>query len=447
MPSQLAAQADGEEAQFRDGVTVKEANNKPSSAFKRLPKNRGTGFEEYFADPPMTPAEAAEEKDEIYSIDIPFESRIQSCIQRFRARRRLPVDKTRFFNEYLFLGGIDTSTNQFGGQDHRDLRDLTPAERRDVTATDTVHTDSFTSDRFYRAGDENWTVDFTAIVAGFFSTSLDLLTGGNQWEMESAADLIENFLRYVKHHDVCPEYMQDVDRALLLCADARREWQLLDTLRGSFPGRFHLAASHLFSPASSIHGWDSTPFSQTDQLDHKAVFYSACALLGETEALAAAKRGSTAVAREYSCTLQVVSIEQPSVGLAERFRSLFIDQVQHHPSPVGKAFFKPATIEDGWIRPTTDVPVDEDGTIWLYFEKSILDSLKPGMKMALTIVELTVGIRFVKAWSNLVPTYYTFLPQVLMKRYKMPKPDERPAPSVHDPDADEERHKKEAREA
>ncbi|RCI09850.1 hypothetical protein L249_3984 [Ophiocordyceps polyrhachis-furcata BCC 54312] len=453
MPSQ---QADGGDAQPQDGITVEEAKLADNKPFKRLPKNRGTGFEEYFADPPMTPAEAAEERDQIYSrfvndAPVKIHSTDQhqrytirnSCIQRFRARRRLPVDKTRFFNEYLFLGGIDTSANQFGGQDHRDLRDLTPAERRDATATDTVHTDSFTSDRFYHAGDENWTVDFTAIVAGFFSTSLMLLTGGNQWEMDSAADLIENFLRYVKHHDVCPEYQQDVDRALLLCADARREWQTLDNLRGSFPGRFHLAASHLFSPPSDSHGWACTSFSHTDQLDHKAVFYSACALLGETEALAAAKRGSTAVAREYSCTLQVVSIEQPSVGLADRFRSLFIDQVQHHPSPIGKAFFKPATIEDGWIRPTTDVPDDEAGT-WLYFEKSILDCLKPGTKMALTIVELSVGIRFVKAWSNLVPTYYTFLPQVLMKHYKMPKPDERPAPSVHDPDADEKRHKKEA---
>ena len=37
-----------------------------------LPKNRGSGFEEYFADPPMTPVEAKEEKNGIYSQDLPF---------------------------------------------------------------------------------------------------------------------------------------------------------------------------------------------------------------------------------------------------------------------------------------------------------------------------------------------------------------------------------------
>ncbi|RDA94006.1 hypothetical protein CP533_5027 [Ophiocordyceps camponoti-saundersi (nom. inval.)] len=449
MPSQLPDELDGGDSQSRNGVTFKKAKaaeNKPSTTLQRLPKNRGTGFEEYFADPPMTPAEAAEEKDELYSSDIPFETRIQSCIQRFRVRRRLTIDKTRFFNEYLFLGGIDTNGNQFGGQDRSDLKDLTPAQRRDATATDTVHTDSATSDRFYYAGDENWTVDFTAIVAGFFSTSLDLLTGGNQWEMDSAADVIENFLRYVKHHDVCPEYQQDVDRAILLCTDARHEWQLLDKLRCSFPGRFHSAASQLFSPPSSGDHWASSSFSQPQKQDYKAIFYSACALLGETEALVAAKRGSTAVAREYNCTLQVVSIEPPSEGLADRFRSLFIEQVQHHPSPIGKAFFKPATIEDGWVKPKTDIPIDETGT-WLFFEKTILDYLKPGMKMELTIVELNVGIRFVKAWSNLVPTYYTFLPQVLMKHFKSPRTEERPAASVHDPNADERRYMKEAQAA
>ncbi|PHH70602.1 hypothetical protein CDD80_5892 [Ophiocordyceps camponoti-rufipedis] len=409
----------------------------------RLPKNRGTGFEEYFADPPMTPDEAAEEKTQIYASDIPFETRIQSCIQRFRFRRRLHEEKARYFNEYLFLGGIDTSPNAFGGLHHSDLGDLTPSERRDATATDTVHSDPNTSDRFYSAGDENWSVDFTGVLAGFLSTSLVSLTSGIRHEMETAVDVVENFLRYVRQHDVCPEYDHDVDRALALCADVRREWILLEKARASFPGPFHEAATQLFSPSGKS-AWDCPSVSLLKGLDYEAVFFTVCALLGETKTLAAAKGGNT-VTRVFNCTVEVVSVQLPDADLAERFRSLAIDHVQHHPTPVGKAFFKPATIEEGWLDAAVDLP-GRDTVAWLYFEQTILSNLKPGMKMALTIAELKTGIQFVKTWQNLVPTFYTFLPQVLMRHYKMPRPNEKPAPSVQDPDAEEKQHVKEAQE-
>ncbi|KAF4583160.1 Argonaute complex, subunit Arb1 [Ophiocordyceps camponoti-floridani] len=441
MPSQLLA-SDDEAGQ----PTVKPQPNTTTAKANqsmRLPKNRGTGFEEYFADPPMTPDEAAEEKTHIYASDIPFETRIQSCIQRFRARRRLHNDKARYFNEYLFLGGIDTSPNAFGGHHHGDLRHLTPSERRDATATDTVHSDPNTSDRFYSAGDENWSVDFTGVLAGFLSTSLVSLTSGIRHDMEVAVDVVENFLRYVRQHDVCPEYEDDVDKALALCADVRHEWFSLEKVRASFPGSFHEAATQLFSPSGKT-AWDCPSVSLLRHLDYEAVFFTVCALLGETEALTAGKGGNI-VTRVFDCTLEVVSVQLPDADLSQRFRSLAIDHVQHHPTPVGKALFKPTTIEEGWLDAAVDLP--DRGTVsWLYFEHSILSNLKPGMKMALTVAQLNTGVRFVKTWHNLVPTFYTFLPQVLMKHYKMPRRIERPAPSVQDPDAEEKQHVREAQE-
>ena len=58
------------------GIAKKSRKRKPKTLSNRgptaLPKNRGSGFEEYFADPPLTPVEATEEKNEIYSPDLPF---------------------------------------------------------------------------------------------------------------------------------------------------------------------------------------------------------------------------------------------------------------------------------------------------------------------------------------------------------------------------------------
>src|SRR5690606_25278900 len=68
---------------------------------------------EFYCDPPMTPAEYNEERDVIYPWHRPFVDRIEECIQRYRARRRLSSDREYLFSRYLLLGGIDASVRQF----------------------------------------------------------------------------------------------------------------------------------------------------------------------------------------------------------------------------------------------------------------------------------------------------------------------------------------------
>ncbi|PNY26320.1 Argonaute-binding protein 1 [Tolypocladium capitatum] len=430
----------GEQAKKKKGRRNKSMAQRGPTA---LPRNRGTGFEEYFADPPMTPQEHAEEQDEIYAADLPFEERIQSCIQRFRSRRRLRGEQTRFFDEYLFLGGIDTSNNAFIGQDDRDLQALTPAERRDATATDVVHGGSATNDRFYNGDGEHWSVDFTGVAAGFFSNSLIWLTGGDEARVEVAIGVVENFLRYTLQHDVCPEYGGDIESALQLCTQAKTEWRTLGQLRPSLPGPFNMAATDLFSPP--IPGdWSCPIYSRPEGFDAKRVFYSVCALVGAVDGIKSALRGGPKVTKEYTCTMEIVEHDRVAQDTMEHFRRLKVADDNDRVASVGRALFKPTAIDDGWENPPT-APVDGAG-IWLYFEDETLAKMPLGIRMALTIVELDVGIRFVKAFSSLVPSFYTFLPQQLMKHYKLPRDNDRPAPSVHDPGAEEKQLAHEARE-
>ncbi|PHH77188.1 hypothetical protein CDD82_3635 [Ophiocordyceps australis] len=423
-------------------IPVASAKKKRSSksAAKRgptaLPKNRGTGFEEYFADPPLTPHEAAEEKENIYAPTISFEERIQSCIQRFRARRRLHQSHVVYFNEYLFLGGIDCSTNPFAGVDPKELKELTPAERRDATATDAVHRSADADERFYAGNLTHWSVDFTGVAAGFFSVTLPCLTDSQAEEMGLGIQVVQNFLRYVDHHDVCPEYKEDVREALRLCDLVKDEWPVYEELRHILPGHFHTAATELFAPPGLPH---------PKGFDAKAVFYTACALLGEKDALQSSTQGGPKVVSESDCTLEVIRVELPSADLAQHFKTLQINKQAFRQTPMGKAFFKPATIEEGLVDPVPTEPVTETET-WLYFDQDVLAAMKPGTKMALRIVELDVGIRFVSMIPHVFPSYYVFLPQVLMKHYKTPRLNVRPAPSIHDPDVEENQHAKEARE-
>jgi hypothetical protein len=128
---------------------------------------------EYYCDPPMTPAEYNEETEVIYAPHRPFVDRIQECIQRFRARRRLGPERDMLFSRYLLLGGIDATVRQFqGSRNITDdiLEDSSRAAVREMTADDVVQRggDGNHNPRFYNPNyPDHWDVDFTGVAAGF----------------------------------------------------------------------------------------------------------------------------------------------------------------------------------------------------------------------------------------------------------------------------------------
>ncbi|KAG6006703.1 hypothetical protein E4U21_006778 [Claviceps maximensis] len=394
-----------------------------------LPRNRGTGFEDFFADPPLTPDEAAEERLEIYA------PRIQSCIQRFRSRRRLQGDQPLYFNEYLFLGGVDTSQNSFAGFDNKDLRDLTPAERRDATARDTVHAGSAADEQFYNGDTEHWSVDFAGVAAGFFSVSLGQLSGFEKKKLDTGIAVVEHFLRYVLQHDVCPEYKDNVEAALRVCQQARKEWPLLGQFLCGLPGQFNLAAAECFS-ANNPEDWSLFSFARPEHFDARAMFLAACALCGEMETLDHFASGKLAAVKEHTCTVKITRVERPPDSLVARFAALCIQGISHAVEPVGRLYFEAAVIEDERGQPRMPV-AREETLLWVYLDDRLLANVLPGMKMEIKFVELSTGIRFIKSILRVVPTFYTFLPQQLMKNYKPVLNSERPAPSIHDPLKDE----------
>jgi len=108
-----------------------------------------------------SPAPGAERADRI--------RRIQECIQRFRARRRLGNDMTILFSRYLTLGGIDATPRMFTGMrgmDKEDIEGATKSELRAMAADDIISRTSTT--KFYNPSrPEHWDVDFYGVAAGY----------------------------------------------------------------------------------------------------------------------------------------------------------------------------------------------------------------------------------------------------------------------------------------
>ncbi|KAM0600681.1 hypothetical protein ACHAPN_000473 [Verticillium nonalfalfae] len=411
-----------------------------------LTRSRGTGFETYYADPPVTPDEAREEAEELYPPHRPFIDRIEECIQRFRARRRLNTEMTGYFDAYLFLGGIDTAQRQFTGsgsnsKTNPDFQDMDTDEVRRATAVDMIHCDK--NSTFYnQAEPERWEIDFTGIVTGYLSEAVPRLTGQNYPAMNTAVAVVENFLRYILHHGVCPEYDGDVRSALAQCLTARVDLPKAHHALIGFPGEFGLAAAELFCndyvfvPRGSMGS-----FKRVEGFDARTTFATGILLAGtDTQVANLLDAGrefeSVRVFKEEDCDLEIISVNRPSQELRQQYRSVCLPSSHPALQPIGIAMVKPCVIEDGYDIGILAAAQELDKTEReVLLDDHILYFLQSGMKIRATVCELTMGVTFIKSVADVLVPWFVFLPQTLMRRFREPRVNDRPAPSATGPGA------------
>ncbi|KAM3512375.1 hypothetical protein MY11210_003941 [Beauveria gryllotalpidicola] len=422
---------DGLELDSAPYVDQKKRKKKRAGRKKR---RAATGFEEYYADAPTTPEEALREQEELYASSIPFEQRIQTCIHRFRTHRNLNAELSNYFNEYMFLGGIDTYT-AFSAEQLEDGA-LIPRAYEPTTHDDDAEAGN---SRFYDGNARNWTVDFAAVAAGFLSVSILPLTGVHDAPTARAIGVVENFLRYVLQHDVCPEHAANILEALRVCGRARDEWPRFWRLERLLPGRFTLAAAQTFGVHEEadwfLEGRNEEAGKTSAEMKPEVIFYASLVAAGVRVPKTESGRSALTVSRQSTCSLALRSVEMPDDDVAGYFGRLALGadaETRLRLQPLGRAVFRPAVLQDGWVRqvPLEALPADED--VVFFLERDILEAMTVGTLMTAHICELSSGLRFIKTIETLQPSFYTFLPQHLIKDYKPPRANDRPPPSVHD---------------
>ncbi|KAI1431202.1 hypothetical protein GGR50DRAFT_101220 [Xylaria sp. CBS 124048] len=410
---------------------------------KRVGKSRKnvTGFEEFFADPPTTPAEALEGK-KIYSPSRPFPDRIEECIQRYRARRRLDNLRANMFEKYLFLGGIDSSQRQFTGMTH-DKDAIAEADTEHIRAMTAVDFVGCSGGRFYNPGEsQNWEVDFEAIVKGYLSRTIPDWFMYDAPAIQMAADLVKNFLNFVLMHDVCPEYANQIVAARHICDIAPIELRYVHELSLELPGTFNSAARALFCDGG-------VKDLQQDENCEALVQFRLTALVwplsekakrAKQEILKAEDPTTIQVVSTTEETYQIIEIERPRKKqkkvVEEQLKAMNADQKL---KPAGFFRAKPTIIAHGWGNIPRPEEVDFSNAECEEFvlEDEFLAKCEVGMKVQMTVCKLNVGIRFIKEIHDLRVSFDTFLPQYLMTRWKTPAINDRPPPSVHSLHAEE----------
>ena len=327
--------------------------------------------------------------------------------------------------------------------------ELTTEERRQQAAVDMIHVGGGSAeDKYYSAGSAYWDVDFSGVVAGYLSDFLPQFTGWDFAALAEGVAVIDNFLRYVIMHDVCPEYDEQVREAIDICDKAKTELPLAANCLHQFPGQFNLACRELYHLEHQDIWGNTAGFQRPEHFDPGCTFAAAVALQGTAQQVRCLHEGaSICIVDETLCHLEVDSVSRLDPADEEDIVKLEVFRTLKPPdsaqqlfvlAPIGKAVLKPCKIEDGWdYVDLWNSPSYPRGKETFLLDDEILARLLPGFKLVLTVCRLNIGVKFIKEVHRIHPTFHQFLPQELMMAYKAPRPSERQPRTVRDLDVEE----------
>jgi hypothetical protein len=265
------------------------------------------------------------------------------------------------------------------------------------------------------------------------------LAGTDLAVIKIAADVVENFLNYVLHHDVCPEYADDVHKAKAICQDSVDQISRCFRVTWEGPGDFSIACSALFDHGKrKVFDPDSISDQYNMPVEHaQRAFYASVAVHNFLfQKLRGRPLNSIEVVDEVKQAFEVVGICEPDEKQTQAY--LGVKNAKGETGkiePCGKLTLKSIEIEDGWDKGSSSGPVPGIGEKEEFvLDWTVLQHMTVGMKVKLVICILNIDFKFIKAFTDVRPRYYTFLPQELMLNYKEPVPNEREAPSVANPD-------------
>lgn len=249
---------------------------------------------------------------------------------------------------------------------------------------------------------------------------------------------MQNFLRYLLFHGVCPEYTAAINSALRTCSLAVRELPACKELVSEFPGPFNTAASTSLS--GYFHGkyagdqeWLRGPAKEgvkvTFGLGSKdaSLVYAMGMLSLDKDVLAKVKPDIQHIVKtEFGVDLEIVDVLSPTQNVIDYYANSNTGL-----QPLGRLICKP------WHAPgfqEWDLPpnVDEstidplsNGEVYEFaLEANLLEHCERGMKIeAHAILTLAPsGLQILDGPVGAVyPSFYTILENELVSKWKSPR--------------------------
>ncbi|KAK9370745.1 Argonaute siRNA chaperone complex subunit Arb1-domain-containing protein [Lipomyces kononenkoae] len=198
----------------------------------------GTGFEECYADNPVRPEEWAQERQEYDPTKHSFRERIDACLVRYKKKRFLDKHRARIFQVYLSFAKIykPKAENQTVGGEVESYDE-------DGNAVDGQRLHKSSLGGYDEVLDAE---DLSLRSKKFFAHHLPFeLFLTREAPLQEAITVVENFVRYLLFHEVCPEFNSALDDTLHFAKLSRRELPAAVKLINGLPGHFNTAVSYL----------------------------------------------------------------------------------------------------------------------------------------------------------------------------------------------------------
>jgi Argonaute siRNA chaperone (ARC) complex subunit Arb1 len=348
------------------------------------------------------------------------------------------------FLTYLSYGGVATGPNMFqGGNKKADLEGMDKDE-----LAETMAQTSLTDDKDNIGKDTSvWAVDFEGVMKGFLSRRAPYYYGFETREqVDTITKVLSNFMNYLLHHDVCPEYAADVLAARNICKTANAEiWACAEAQRW-LPGDFNIACSTLFDGSYSKL-YDGTMTWMPEESGLKGFVGMTGDVAREVVKFAVAGVASEEVYQAWYKMATEDTIETVEVHQEAGFEITAIDKVDEETRafyreqsaeyrPVGKIRTKPWTNPEG---PPEDLTVEEkeasqretsndefsgkstEPVYEFFIEEAVLQYLFVGMKIEATIRKLNCGVWFFDEVLRAFCSFDIYLCNELMVGWKEPR--------------------------
>ncbi len=263
--------------------------------------------------------------------------------------------------------------------------------------------------------------------------------GCGEKEVKLCVGIMRNFYNYILHHDVCPEFASDIYAARTVCDIAEKELVSIEEASKLFPGDFNVACSalsggHHATDYAKLRPWTEGAVAEDEDLlppEHvSAAVQVGLRAYGSEQMLRSITKDLETNSPESSL-FEIVSEERQGLEVTkvqpadDTTRELYEKAKKHGgpARPLGKLCCK------SWEPPTFasyDRPQQTNGQettklqreFEFWVEDDVLVHCFPGMKLEATVCELKNGLRYLDVVHMVYCSFYTLLPNELMRDWK-----------------------------
>jgi hypothetical protein len=391
---------------------------------------RRTGFEHDHVEPVLSTTDRQDELER-YSVEHPIYDRLQEVVLRYKMNRKLHQETLKVFHAFLKYGGFDERPSGFsGGTSKEDEEGLSKEEKAFRKQVNYVSQDVIES---LDGTDGKWVVDFEGVTKGFFSTVFPVQClwhddlEHDKEATHAACNVLRNFFNYLLYHNVCAEYVDQLDSAIDVLKLVEVEYGKLAQAQINFPGSFNVACSTLLDGYYSRIGYQGDWMTAEEAAGAKtgyskdearAIVYAGIAAFGTEAEIKAVEDTALCVAEmEEEVGFEVTAIVLPA-ETSEEAQSLLDKLKDTAVPPMGKLLCKRIIFQKA---APLDLPNDHKAgpqSFEFLLDDDTLQKCFVGMKFIATIHQTNSGFWFIDHWSECHGTFYTWCWSERAREYK-----------------------------